>query len=229
MFKLLGDESARGRQIELAPIDPVILRTRLAAGFDVFAFRNSARRLRQHALNVSHRPLTLTAGLLPDFLLRLAGRHGGRDSCAVLLPATVRGEWRRRLHGHWRTARPAAHGRLQCCDYRHSRQSGRSSGADRFRRHRPEHPRRSRDGGLRSRRRIRDPDPVQRRGSGNQTGFTRHREDRRRSGRRRLDTAGPARARLRSPGEGCLPGADCGRAVVRVPATRPLVRPGIRV
>jgi hypothetical protein len=72
MFKLLGDEPVRGRHIELAPMDPVILRTRLAAGFDVFAFRNSARRLRQHALNVSHRPLTLTAGLLPDFLLRLA-------------------------------------------------------------------------------------------------------------------------------------------------------------
>jgi hypothetical protein len=71
MFKLLGDESAQGRQIELAPIDPDILRTRMAAGYEVFAFRNSARRLRHHALNVSYRPLALADGRLPEFLDRL--------------------------------------------------------------------------------------------------------------------------------------------------------------
>ena len=42
MFKLLGDDAARGREIELAPFRPDILRTRLGAGFEVFAFRNSA-------------------------------------------------------------------------------------------------------------------------------------------------------------------------------------------
>ena len=72
MFKLLGDESAKRRQIELVPINPDVLRTRLAAGWEVFAFRNSARRLRHHALNVSYKPLPLTDGVLPDFLLRLA-------------------------------------------------------------------------------------------------------------------------------------------------------------
>ena len=71
MFKLLGDDAARGREIELAPFRPDILRTRLGAGFEVFAFRNSARRLRHHALNVSYQPLALTDGLLPDFLRRL--------------------------------------------------------------------------------------------------------------------------------------------------------------
>ena len=72
MFKLLGDESAKRRQIELVSINPDVLRTRLAAGWEVFAFRNSARRLRHHALNVSYKPLPLTDGVLPDFLLRLA-------------------------------------------------------------------------------------------------------------------------------------------------------------
>jgi hypothetical protein len=71
MFKLLGDEAARGRQIELASNDPDVLRTRLAAGSAVFAFRNSARRLRHHALNVGYQPLALIDGRLPDFLLRL--------------------------------------------------------------------------------------------------------------------------------------------------------------
>jgi hypothetical protein len=71
MFKLLGDNAARGRQIELAPFRPDILRTRLGAGFEVFAFRNSARRLRHHALNVCYQPLALTDGLLPDFLRHL--------------------------------------------------------------------------------------------------------------------------------------------------------------
>ena len=89
----------------------------------MFAFRNSARRLRHHALNVSYKPLTLTDGLLPDFLLRLADGMVVAIAVPSRLPATVRGEWRRRLHGHWRTARTAAHGEIQCCDYRQSRQS----------------------------------------------------------------------------------------------------------
>jgi hypothetical protein len=73
LFKLLGDRSARGRQIELTG-DPRVLRSRLDAGFDVFAFPKAARRLRSDGFDASYRALPLTDGTLPEFLAHLADR-----------------------------------------------------------------------------------------------------------------------------------------------------------
>ena len=72
-FKLLGDRSAGERHIELAPVAADAVRKRLDAGFTVFAFEKSARRLRQEALNVDFAPLALTQGSLESFLSRLPG------------------------------------------------------------------------------------------------------------------------------------------------------------
>jgi Protein of unknown function (DUF2723) len=71
MFKLLGDRSAGTRQIELAARNANVLRKRHEAGFGVFGFQKSVRRLRYDALNFDFAPVTLKDGPLGDFLSRL--------------------------------------------------------------------------------------------------------------------------------------------------------------
>ena len=55
MFKLLGDRSAGERQVELARRDAQVVRARYDAGFSVFGFQKSVRRLRYDALNFAFR------------------------------------------------------------------------------------------------------------------------------------------------------------------------------
>ena len=69
--KLLGDDAANGRHIELADPDSNLLRQRLEAGEAVFAFRKSAQTLRFDGLDVGFQPLRLIEGPLDGFLSRL--------------------------------------------------------------------------------------------------------------------------------------------------------------
>jgi hypothetical protein len=69
--KLLGDDAAHGRHIELADPDSNLLRERLRAGEAVFAFRKSAQTLRFDGLDVGFQPLRLIEGPLDGFLSRL--------------------------------------------------------------------------------------------------------------------------------------------------------------
>ena len=71
MFKLLGDRSAGERRIELAGRNADVLRKRHDAGFRVFGFQKSVRRLRYDALNFGFGPLALMDGSLGDVLSRL--------------------------------------------------------------------------------------------------------------------------------------------------------------
>lgn len=71
MFKLLGDQSAGGRRIEVVPQDADVVRRRHADGFRVFGFPKSARSLRQDALDFSFEPLALMDGPLDECLSRL--------------------------------------------------------------------------------------------------------------------------------------------------------------
>jgi hypothetical protein len=71
MAKLLGDDAAHGRHIELADPDSNLLRLRLEAGQAVFAFGKSAQTLRFDGLDVGFEPLRLIEGPLDRFLSRL--------------------------------------------------------------------------------------------------------------------------------------------------------------
>lgn len=71
MFKLLGEEAAKGRSIELAPRDADALSSRLRDGVAVLGFGESAWRLRYDALNFSFDPLVLAREPLGEFLARL--------------------------------------------------------------------------------------------------------------------------------------------------------------
>ena len=64
MFKLLGDRSAGGRHIEMAPRNVNVLRKRHEAGFGVFGFQKSVRRLRYDGLNFDFAPVALRDGPL---------------------------------------------------------------------------------------------------------------------------------------------------------------------
>ena len=70
-FKLLGDESARGRRIEIGSRAAADVRRRLDAGSKVFAFQKAAARLRHDALDVSFGAVALMDGPLDEFLSRL--------------------------------------------------------------------------------------------------------------------------------------------------------------
>jgi hypothetical protein len=85
MFKLLGDEAAQGRAIELAPRDPRVLSGRLRDGVAVLGFGDSAWRLRYEALNFSFNPVTLVLERLGEFLEQL----DPGAIVAVAVPASV--------------------------------------------------------------------------------------------------------------------------------------------
>ena len=85
MFKLLGDESAHGRHIELAPKTAGSVRGRLNDGVRVFGFRKSAALLRYDALDFSFDPLALNDDTLDGFLSRLPRR----TIVAIAIPARL--------------------------------------------------------------------------------------------------------------------------------------------
>ena len=116
MFKLLGDDAAKGRQIELVPRSAEAVRGRLDDGFSVFGFQKSVRRLRYEALNFGFAPLPLTSGRLSAFLSRLpddtvvavavSGRHaerfaasGGVSFAAIGGPGELDGRGARNVVG----------------------------------------------------------------------------------------------------------------------------------
>jgi hypothetical protein len=71
LYKVLGDRSADGKRIDRVPRDAEAALERHDAGFSVFAFQRSARRLRYEGLNFSHGPVNLLNGGLEDLLVRL--------------------------------------------------------------------------------------------------------------------------------------------------------------
>lgn len=71
MFKLLGDEAAKGRTIELAPRDAGQLSDRFRDGVTVLGFGTSAWRLRYEQLNFSFDPLALVRERLDELLAQL--------------------------------------------------------------------------------------------------------------------------------------------------------------
>ena len=85
MFKLLGDESAHGRHIELAPKNAGSVRGRLNDGVRVFGFHKSAALLRYDALDFSFDPLALNDDTLDGFLSRLPRR----TVVAIAVPARL--------------------------------------------------------------------------------------------------------------------------------------------
>jgi len=89
MFKLLGDQSAHGRHIELAPKDADSIRGRLDDGVRVFGFRKSAALLRYEGLDFSFDPLVLSDDTLAGFLSRLPTR----TIVAIAVPARLAGRF----------------------------------------------------------------------------------------------------------------------------------------
>jgi hypothetical protein len=83
MFKLLGDRAAGTRQVDVAPRDATAILERHKAGFKVFGFQKSIRRLRYDALNFSFARLPLTDRPLAEFLRDLPDG----SVVAVLVPA----------------------------------------------------------------------------------------------------------------------------------------------
>ena len=95
MFKLLGDQSAHGRDIELTPKTADSVRGRLDDGVRVFGFRKSAALLRYEGLDFSFDPLVLSDDTLDGFLSRLPTR----SIVAIAVPA--------RLAAHFAASRGA--------------------------------------------------------------------------------------------------------------------------
>jgi Protein O-mannosyl-transferase TMEM260-like len=70
-YKLIGDGSAKGRQIKLVPRNANVLKKQYEAGVKVFGFQKSVRQLRYDALNFGFGPLPLIDGTLEEVLSRL--------------------------------------------------------------------------------------------------------------------------------------------------------------
>ena len=84
MYKLLGEGAAGSRQIVVQGVRPDALRELHAAGFSVFAFGQSASRLRHEGLDFSFAPHRVLGGSLADVL---AGLPDG-SLVALALPAS---------------------------------------------------------------------------------------------------------------------------------------------
>jgi hypothetical protein len=87
MFKLLGDESARGRSIEPASRDADAVRGLFDDGVRVFGFRKSAMLLRYEGLDFGFDPLRLTDDTLDGFL----SRQPAGTTVALAVPARLAG------------------------------------------------------------------------------------------------------------------------------------------
>ena len=72
LYKLLADNAARGRSIELIDRDPVGLRQRIDEGTAVFAFSKSASRVRLHGLAVGFETLPLSTLSLAEIAASVA-------------------------------------------------------------------------------------------------------------------------------------------------------------
>lgn len=89
MFKLLADDAARGRSIDLVDRGVDDIARRLDAGASVFAFAKWARRVRLDGLDVSFAPLPLSTLSLAEFTASVAGG----SMVALAAPASLAAEF----------------------------------------------------------------------------------------------------------------------------------------